>query len=232
MTKPVIIQFKVGINRCYIIKQRGAIMVDGGSPNQMGSITNSFKSLTVKPDEIGLIILTHGHFDHAGSAKDLQNITRAQIMIHKDDKHFLDGSDMVWPPGVTTWGKISAQIFKRILKNEISFPETKADIILNEKEFSLAEFGIDGKVIHTPGHTPGSLSVLLDNGDAFIGCMAHNGLPLRLRPGLPIFAEDIEQLKKSWEVIIGMGAKTIYPGHGNPFPIDVIQRILEKEQRA
>jgi glyoxylase-like metal-dependent hydrolase (beta-lactamase superfamily II) len=53
-----------------------------------------------------------------------------------------------------------------------------------------------------------------------------------LKPGYPIYANDIELLKKSWEILINMGAKTIYPGHGDPFPVSVIERILEKEKRA
>jgi glyoxylase-like metal-dependent hydrolase (beta-lactamase superfamily II) len=52
--------------------------------------------------------------------------------------------------------------------------------------------------------------------------MAHDGLPFRLRPGLPIYAESINQLRKSWKVLIDAGAKRIYPGHGNPFPVEKI----------
>jgi glyoxylase-like metal-dependent hydrolase (beta-lactamase superfamily II) len=62
--------------------------------------------------------------------------------------------------------------------------------------------------------------------------MAHNNLPFRIRPGLPIYAHDIPTLKKSWEMLIQMGARTIYPGHGDPFSVEVIQRILQKESRA
>ncbi len=83
-----------------------------------------------------------------------------------------------------------------------------------------------GRVIHTPGHTAGSVSVLLETGEAFVGCMAHNNLPFRLRPGLPIFAEDLEQLRESWKQVLNQGARTIYPAHGEPFSADIIRRIL------
>ena len=58
---------------------------------------------------------------------------------------------------------------------------------------SLAGYGIPGKIIYTPGHSMGSVSVLLDNGEAFVGDLAMNEFPLRLSPGLPIFAEDMEK---------------------------------------
>jgi glyoxylase-like metal-dependent hydrolase (beta-lactamase superfamily II) len=56
-------------------------------------------------------------------------------------------------------------------------------------------------VIHTPGHSSGSVSVLLETGDVFVGDLAMNGLPLRLGPGLPIFAEDLQKVKESWKML-------------------------------
>jgi len=76
------------------------------------------------------------------------------------------------------------------------------------------------------GHTYGSVSVLPDTGDAFISCLAHNKAPFVLRPRFPIYAMDIEMLKRSWKVVINKGAKTIYPGHGNPFPLEKILKYL------
>ena len=93
-------------------------------------------------------------------------------------------------------------------------------------DYSLQEFGIDGKIVYTPGHTKGSVSVLLETGEAFVGCLAHNNLPFRFKPGLPIYGEDIRKVKDSWRLLIKQGAKMIYPAHGNPFPVDVIKNIL------
>ncbi len=232
MKKPEIFQFKVEINRCYIIQQEGTIMMDGGSPNQIESIKKSFKTLNINPKDIRLVVLSHGHFDHAGSAKEIRELTGAKILVHKNDNDMLETAEMIWPPAANTWGSITRSIFKPLLKNKVKFQKTQADIVMEGSEFSLKDFGIDGKIIHTPGHTNGSISVLLNSGEAFVGCMAHNDLPFRLRPGFPIYAHDIPQLKKSWEMMIDMGATTIYPGHGDPFSVEVIQRILEKENHA
>ncbi len=103
---------------------------------------------------------------------------------------------------------------------------TKVDIVLRDEEFSLVPFGIPGKVLYTPGHTMGSVSVLLETGDACVGDLAMNGFPFHLRPGLPVFAEDLELVKKSWRLLLDQGAKIIYPGHGKPFPADIIRRSL------
>ena len=53
-----------------------------------------------------------------------------------------------------------------------------------------------------------------------------NGFPLRLGPGLPIFAEDLQKVKGSWDLLLDMGAKNIYPAHGNSFSAEIIQNIL------
>jgi glyoxylase-like metal-dependent hydrolase (beta-lactamase superfamily II) len=53
-----------------------------------------------------------------------------------------------------------------------------------------------------------------------------NGLPFRLRPGLPILADDIEEVKESWHKMLKMGLKTIYPGHGKPFPASAMLKEL------
>ena len=72
----------------------------------------------------------------------------------------------------------------------------------------------------------GSVSVLLETGDAFVGDLAMNGLPMRIGPGLPIFAEDLQKVKESWQLLLDRGAKTVYPAHGKPFSADAIRRIL------
>ena len=107
------------------------------------------------------------------------------------------------------------------------FPGQKADIVLDNSDYPLHEFGINGSIVFTPGHTSGSVSVLLESGDAFVGCLAHNNLPFRLKPGLPIFADDIEEVRKNWKKVIERGAKMIYPAHGDPFPVEIIKKILK-----
>ncbi len=97
---------------------------------------------------------------------------------------------------------------------------------MNENDVSLADYGIPGKIIHTPSHSSGSVSVLLETGEAFVGDLAMNALPLRFSPGLPVFGDDVDRVKKSWRLLLEQGAKTVYPAHGKPFSADVIEKAL------
>jgi glyoxylase-like metal-dependent hydrolase (beta-lactamase superfamily II) len=58
------------------------------------------------------------------------------------------------------------------------------------------------------------------------GDLAMNAFPIRLSPGLPIFADDLQKVKDSWKLILDYGAKMIYPAHGNPFPAEVMRNVL------
>ena len=222
---PQIFSLKFGINTCYIIKGEGTIMIDGGPLKAIEKFKKYLIKYSINPNEIKLVVLTHADFDHMGSSGAIKELTGAKIAVHEKDRATLEEGRFNFPPGVTTWGKISRAIFVPML-SKIPIPPQKADIILNDYDYPLNDFGINGKIIYTPGHTSGSVSVLLHNGDAFVGCMAHNIRLFTLRPNLPIYAENIEQIKAGWKVLIDQGAKMIYPGHGKPFPVERIKKFL------
>jgi len=218
---------RFGINRCYLVQEDGIIMIDGGPPNKSAAFQERVRQLPIHPNDIRLIILTHGDFDHVGSARDIKLLTGANITIHENDKLNFENSIYNFPPGTSSWGRFLRSVLNPILKITLKFQGGKSDIVLGNSDYPLNDFGINGNIVYTPGHTKGSVSVLLESGDAFVGCLAHNNLPFRFGPGLPIFAEDIEQVKESWKSLIQRGARMIYPAHGNPFHVDVIKNILK-----
>jgi len=218
-----IISFKLGVTSCYLIIGKEIVMVDAGMPNKLQLFKKVLSKNKIDPARIKLIVLTHSHFDHCGSANDIRDLTGAKIAIHKSEKECVEHDKALIPKGVNFKGKITQPL---IFTFKISFPKFTPDILLDNEPYPLSEYGIDGQILHTPGHTIGSLSVILNSGKAFVGCMAHNGFPFRWKPGLPIYAQDINAIKENWKTLIDKGISFIYPGHGKAFPIEVIRKQL------
>jgi glyoxylase-like metal-dependent hydrolase (beta-lactamase superfamily II) len=197
-------------------------------PHKIKVFKKELAKTGIKEGDIKLIVLTHSHFDHCGSAFEIRKLTGAKVAIHESERKYLEYGGMLIPKGVNFRGKITQPILFPFFKR-ISFTKFSPDILIKDDPYPLTEYGIRGNIVHTPGHTIGSLSIILDTGEGFVGCMAHNGFPFRSSPGLPIYAEDIEEIKKQWRILTDSGVKTIYPGHGKPFPIEVLRKSLEGE---
>ena len=131
----------LGMNQCYVIQDQGTIMIDGGFPGKARSFEKALAETAIKPPDIQLVILTHGHFDHVGSAKHIRGLTGARIAMHRADKEQLEKDRMTWSPGVTAWGRISRALFKPMM-SMLRFQIPPIDLILDDDGLSLAEDGI------------------------------------------------------------------------------------------
>ena len=217
-----IVPIPMGISTSYLLKDKGTLLIETGDPRRAPTFLKALQKHSIDPEEVKLIIITHGHTDHIGSARAIKEMTGARLAIHAEDKDRLEKGIVRVPPGVTPWGKIlsrSMSAFASLIRIE----PAEADITLGDEPFPLEEYGIPGKILYTPGHTRGSVTVLLDTGEAFAGDAVFNKFPLTLRPGLPIFAEDISSVKNSLHTLLAQGAQTIFPAHGKPFPADQLR---------
>lgn len=101
--RPGIYPIRLGFARGYVVQGEQSIMVDSGSPNQGQGFRRALEKLPVRPEDIGLVLITHGHWDHIGSARDIKEITGARLAAHQRDKDRLEESLKSLPPGVTAW---------------------------------------------------------------------------------------------------------------------------------
>jgi glyoxylase-like metal-dependent hydrolase (beta-lactamase superfamily II) len=190
----------------YLIKgEAGWVLVDAGMKGNAERLQKAFSDLGVDPRTIGLIVITHAHPDHYGELASLKRLTGAKVLAHRYEASFIESGRN---------SPIVAQTAKGWLINAISpkwkMESTPVETVLDD-ELDLAEFGVGGKVVCTPGHTAGSLSIVLEDGSVLVGDQ-FRGKAGRLTLGM--FYEDRRTLITSLKRIAGFDPKVLYMSHG------------------
>jgi len=204
-----------------------AILIDTGHSKTVEHLSRVLQDRGKTPSEIALIILTHTHFDHAGGAKAIKDLTGAPVAVHRAEADHLRRGRTPFPKGTRWKGKLMVFIGNIFARKMARYPAVDPDILIGE-EFDLKPYGIPGKAIHTPGHTSGSLSVVLETGDAFVG---DNLMGISLKEHYPPFANDRVQVLASWEKYISMGMQRLYPAHGKMVSIEALKNELANARR-
>jgi len=202
----------------YVIRGQKHVLVDPGPPGRAGELLEQLSRHRISLGDIGLIVITHGHADQFGNAASLKEWTQAPVAVHELDAEYVH------------WG--SAPVLKPVTKLGTifrSFVRTKAvpvepDIILYDGD-KLGRYGGRGRVILTPGHTAGSISILLPDGTCIIGDLLMRGLRVGSL-SYPWFAEDLSLLRESLRRIVAAGATNLLPSHGAPFSVDSLLRVF------
>jgi hydroxyacylglutathione hydrolase len=224
-----IIPVKLGITYCYLI--RGGtdyIMVDAGPPNTLVKFRHKLDKLGIVPARIKQIFITHIHFDHMGSLAGICELTGAKSVMHHLDREDVEKGMVNMPRGMGALGKMLTVFLlaiKPLVKRAID--PVPVDRELGDRPFSLSAFQIRGKVLHTPGHTKGSISLILDSGEAFVGDLAMSGLPRLTGPGPFVLGDDLQDMKMSWRRLLDEGTTKIFPAHGKPFSAKVFEKYLK-----
>jgi len=97
-----------------------------------------------------------------------------------------------------------------------------------EDELDLATYGVAGRVVHTPGHTAGSVSVILDSGAALVGDTLFHLFPGRVYPP---FADLPTQLLESWKTLLASDADLFYPAHGRPVTREQLEKAFGRRSK-
>ena len=213
---------KLGFTRCYLVKCSGGyLLIDTSYSACFHSFQKHMAAIGRDIAEIKYLLLTHHHDDHAGFAAELVKNTGCRVIAHRDAIVPLrqgrsEGDGKPFNRRVTLVFSLYA-LFHR----ECTFPPVTLDdkdIVLSGDDVGfLKSIGVDGKILHTPGHSRDSISVVLSDGSAFVGDAAMNFLRWTGIRHRPVYIEDINAVDESWRRLLEEGARVIYPTHGKPF---------------
>ncbi len=215
-----------GVANTHIIEtSHGVIIVDAGMPHQARRILGKVRALGHSEKDLRLIFVTHGHIDHAGSAVALKRLTGAPIALHRDDMPLVATPSLKIPPGRNRFIQFTKHVmdtFSWIAPLETFAP----DVILDDGQ-SLREFGLDARVVHTPGHTAGSVTIACDDGTAFVGDAILN----LVRISFPLYWDDPATAFDSAHKIRALDSRVLYSGHGRPFSAAELDEFVARRMR-
>ena len=216
----------LGFVKAFLIKGEKYILIDTGVPKSFGTIKRFMTDNGISPKDISVVIITHNHLDHTGSLGKVKKLTGAPVMIHKSEDIYLS-------QGTTTPVQIRS-LLPRLLMKIMKKPEIapfNADIIIKDSDIiDLKPYGVAGKIIHTPGHTDGSISVLLDSGQAVVGDLfSAKKAKQGTKANYPFIYSDLDAIKISMRKLINQGGKQFYNAHGVVCDENALMKLLDKE---
>jgi hydroxyacylglutathione hydrolase len=219
----VIIPIPLGMVSTFLINGERSILVDTGMHGSEQRILKIINQYNIAYKDISLIVITHGHNDHFGSASKIREIINAPIAIHTLDAEAFRQNVNLRQYTIPT-GNLG-KFFNLILRQSAPRTNIEPDILI-ENELDLAPFGITGKIIHTPGHTPGSISILLSNGDAIIGDVLMKDFLHHRKLMYPFYASDFAALKDSLNTILLTAKGKLWLSHGGQFESGVVLKAF------
>ena len=198
--------------------EHGYYLVDAGPPHYEKKVLRAIREREKK--DLKLIFITHAHIDHYGSAAAIRRMTGAPIAIHTADREAL-ASGKTEIGSARGRGRLTGLWLRFALQFLRSEP-IQPDLTFKDGQ-TLAAFGLDAYVLHTPGHTPGSSSLIVENRLAFVGDL----LTTRGYPHLQnLYAQNWSQLPASLERLQALNLEWIYTGHGRrPMSGDELRAI-------
>jgi hydroxyacylglutathione hydrolase len=216
-TISLLLPYKLGRVNCYLIETNtGYILIDTGCSNKRTNLEKELESAGCQPDNLKLIVLTHGDFDHTGNAAYLRRKFGTKVAMHYDDSGMVECGNMFWN---RKKGNIIIRMMVPILFGFGKSERFKPDLYIEDGD-DLSEYGFDAKVLHIPGHSKGSIGVITAGGDLFCGDLLKNGSKVVLNS----IMDDSEAANASVEKLKHSKISTVYPGHGKPFPMGIVHK--------
>ncbi|MFW6034833.1 MAG: MBL fold metallo-hydrolase [Halothermotrichaceae bacterium] len=176
-------KIKSGRTNVYLITTDKKNILVDTGNDDMENLEKELIKYNLSLSEIDLIIITHVHYDHISDLHKIKRKYQIPILVHEKGAKLLRKGKVIVP--------------------DITFSKT----------FYLDKIGIDGKCIYTSGHSEDSISIILSNGDAFVGNLI---MTASLCGSVyPPFLEDRKKLLNSWKKLLDIDIKRLYPGHGS-----------------
>lgn len=196
----------VRVANCYlVVSTSGVLLVDTGMPGSARKIVNYIKKTGRSPNDLKAVVFTHCDADHIGSADSVKRLTGCKLAIHEADAPTLSGRGG-FRPEAGFLGKIIT-----VLASLMGFRPVRPDLILKDGD----EIG-GLRVIHSPGHTAGSISLYLPGKALFTGDTVLADSKGNPKPPDKNTTPDMAKALSSLNRLSELEFDVLLPGHGPP----------------
>jgi glyoxylase-like metal-dependent hydrolase (beta-lactamase superfamily II) len=176
----------------YLLDLGDLVLIDCGAGRSYPMLVDNIKSLGLNPERLHTLVLTHCHIDHIGAAENFRRDYGCRIAAHELDARAIEEGDISMT-GADLYG--------------MRFPPTRVDEVFEGKETRLDFEEGSLQVVHTPGHTPGSISLYVDRGVRILFGQDIHG------PFMARFGSDVNQWRISMEELLKLDADILCEGH-------------------
>ena len=209
---------EAGLAWCHLIEHDdGLVLVDAGSYGHADRILRRIKA-TGKP--LQLLFITHAHLDHYGNALQIKQALDVPVAVHGADAEAMSRGE-THLGSVRLWGHL-IKLMLPVVERFVGPEPLQADVIVDDGD-DLSAYGIASRVVHLPGHTPGSCALVTEDGAAFVGDLVS---PMLYPHAQMLYAIDWREMADSVRRLQELEPREVYSGHGGkPMSGESIQRI-------
>ncbi len=203
-----------GVNVYLLVSGEDLLLVDSGMPGDADRIATQVQEQGYALSALRTIVLTHAHVDHVGSAAVLARRSGAQVLAHGDEVPYIESTRSL-PTASLLW-RILGWLSESMLRRQ---PPCQVDRALKDGEVIAALGGL--QVLHTPGHTPGSICLYQPERQIlFIGDTLFSRNPLSGKRGIQfpprLLISDMAALRESVRRLAELPVQVLCTGHGEP----------------
>ncbi len=184
------------------------ILVDSGPSWNWRKLKRTLYRLGI--DQLDFLVLTHAHYDHAGNAFRVKETFNAKVIMHHAEAHILQTGISVIPNGTNWLTRFIVNSLGKRFAPQTNYTCCKPDILVDEF-FYFGEYGLNAMLLHTPGHTAGSISLIVDDEIALVGDAMFGVFPWSV---FPPYADNVPEMIKSWGKLLDTNCQLFFPAHG------------------
>ena len=196
----------------YVLDLGKVVLVDTGTKKAGPTIRAGLREIGKEPEDVAVVLLTHHHVDHIGTAAAWKRDARAQVSISRVDAPAAAGRERRRTHGLTPGTKVVAALMGVFVPLTRTSPVAADQLLEGGEVLDVAGWPVEA--IPAPGHTLGSCAYYARHAGLLFAGDAVNGRAGTAEP--PVLAEDPAAARASYRKLVDLHAPVLLPGHGSP----------------